>query len=147
MNHTTQLCSSYSTQLYTTLHNGFAVYRYHMKEKKMVPLLGWLICLLCQKCLSHHHILSLEITLSSCSRVEIHSLWSHIISITSFWSWIRSNISVESIQNVLLWIILLRVDSTILSMDFHSKQHNSSERVDFYSYTFREKVSHRMLEK
>ena len=26
MNHTTQLCGSYSTQLYTTLHNGFAVY-------------------------------------------------------------------------------------------------------------------------
>ena len=25
MNHTTQLCGSYSTQLYTTLHNGFAV--------------------------------------------------------------------------------------------------------------------------
>ena len=24
MNHTTQLCGSYSTQLYTTLHNGFA---------------------------------------------------------------------------------------------------------------------------
>ena len=27
MNHTTQLCGSYSTQLYTTLHNGFAVYK------------------------------------------------------------------------------------------------------------------------
>ena len=40
MNHTTQLCGSYSTQLYTTLHNGFAVHgghKYNLKTYNPLP--------------------------------------------------------------------------------------------------------------
>ena len=39
MNHTTQLCGSYSTQLYTTLHNGFAVYG----PSEVIDARDWLV--------------------------------------------------------------------------------------------------------
>ena len=38
MNHTTQLCGSYSTQLYTTLHNRFAEYSVTLSFKDVASL-------------------------------------------------------------------------------------------------------------
>ena len=50
-------------------------------------------------------------------------------------------------SKVVVWIILLRVDSTILSVDFHSKRsipNMTPKRVDFHSHDLESNTYHRL---